>query len=72
MSELSGRDGRRAPLGAGPVRFCPHCGEPLDVQAFVQEYWTADARRFHVWCDDCGQVFDVQATDRVTTHEPAH
>ncbi|MEX2288960.1 MAG: hypothetical protein WD794_01360 [Mycobacteriales bacterium] len=55
-----------------PVRFCPYCGAPLDVQAFVQEYWTADARRFHVWCDDCGHVFDIEATERVTTHEPAH
>ena len=57
---------------AVPVRFCPHCGEPLDLQAFVQEYWSAEARRFHVWCDDCGHVFDVQQTIRVLTHEPAH
>ncbi len=60
---------RRAP---SPVGFCPHCGQPLDARAFVQEYWTANVRRFHVWCDDCGHVFDVEPTTRVLTHEPAH
>jgi hypothetical protein len=42
------------------------------VQSFVQEYWTADARLFHVWCERCRYVFDVKPTARVTTHEPAH
>lgn len=55
-----------------PVRFCPHCGQNLDVESFVQEYWTSDSRMFHVWCEDCGSVFDVRPTERVTTHEPAH
>lgn len=55
-----------------PVRFCPHCGSGLDVESFVQEYWTADSRVFHVWCEDCGSVFDVRPTERVTTYEPAH
>jgi hypothetical protein len=72
MSEVLGRGDGSAAGTAGPVRFCPHCAEPLDVHAFVQEYWTADARRFHIWCDDCRHVFDVQPTERVTTHEPAH
>lgn len=57
---------------APPVGFCPHCGATLDVQAFVQEYWSGESRRFHTWCDDCGHVFDIEATERVTTHEPAH
>jgi hypothetical protein len=56
----------------GLVQFCPHCGAELDVQSFVQEYWTADARLFHVWCERCRHVFDVRPTARVTTHEPAH
>jgi hypothetical protein len=54
------------------VGFCPHCGAQLDVQSFVQEYWTADERVFHVWCEQCRYVFDVRPTARVTTHEPAH
>lgn len=69
-------DPAAAPDGTGeqrpPVRFCPHCGSALDVESFVQEYWTSDARMFHVWCEDCGSVFDLRPTERVTTHEPAH
>lgn len=74
MTDLAGPGAAPAAGDAAvpPVRFCPHCGAPLDVQSFVQEYWTADARRFHVWCDDCGHVFDIEVTERVTTHEPAH
>lgn len=60
------------PAQEGPVRFCPHCGAALDVHAFLQEYWTAGSRVFHVWCDECTSVFDVTPTERVTTHEPAH
>jgi hypothetical protein len=54
------------------VSFCPRCGAELDVQAFVQEYWTADARVFHCWCRACDFVCDVMPTERVVTHEPAH
>ena len=54
------------------VKFCPHCGAELDLQSFVQEYWTAAARLFHVWCEQCRFVFDIRPTARVTTHEPAH
>jgi uncharacterized Zn finger protein len=54
------------------VRFCPHCGAALGVHSFVQEYWTADRTVYHVWCEACGYVFDVQPTVRIMTHEPAH
>ena len=67
ISEVAAGSSYQAPVG-----FCPHCGARLDAQAFVQEYWTAQARRFHVWCHGCAHAFDIEATERVLTHEPAH
>lgn len=54
------------------VGYCPHCGASLDVQAFVQEYWTSNVSVFHCWCQACLFVCDVTPTDRVVTYEPAH
>lgn len=65
-----------APLFGEPARptvaWCPHCGAPLDVGSFVQEYWTSEVRVFHCWCSACDFVADVTPTERVVTHEPAH
>lgn len=72
LVEPAGRSPRDGTLVDYPVRFCPHCGADLDVEAFVQEYWTAQARVFHCWCDDCRFVCEVIPTGRVVTHEPAH
>jgi hypothetical protein len=61
-----------APNGFPPVGFCPHCGRPLDVTDFVQEYWAAQTRVFHVWCRACQFTADVVPTKRMFGHEPAH
>ena len=58
--------------GTPPVGFCPHCGQAIDVTAFVQEYWTAQSRVFHVWCRNCRFTADVVPVERMLGHEPAH
>lgn len=58
--------------GRPPVGFCPHCGQPLDVTAFVQEYWAAQSRVFHLWCRACRFTGDVIPTERMLGVEPAH
>lgn len=55
-----------------PVLFCPRCGDELDANSFVQEYWTAQLRVFHCWCENCLFVCEVVPTIRMVTHEPEH
>ena len=62
----------RTALAAPPVAWCAHCGAPLGVESFVQEYWTSETRVFHCWCSVCDFVAEVTPTERIVTHEPVH
>lgn len=71
VNARAGVDGASEANGS-PIGFCPRCGRELDVQAFVQEYWTAQSRVFHLWCKACRFTADVIPTEQMLGHEPAH
>ena len=36
------------------------------------EYWEADRRVFHTWCNTCGWSGNIVRVERMVGHEPEH
>lgn len=54
------------------MTYCPGCGERLADRAFVQEFWTADDRRFLCWCPGCELMCTVVLSPQLVGTEPEH
>ena len=53
-------------------RHCPRCAAVLDPKSGISvEYWEADRRVYHTWCQTCGWTGDIIKVDRMVGHEAA-
>ncbi len=67
-----GSAGLRRPLVGDPdrashladrPRFCPNCGNGVTgTEGISVEYWEADRRVFHTWCNTCGWSGNIVAS----------
>lgn len=64
-------DPDRASHLADRPRFCPNCGNGVTgTEGISVEYWEADRRVFHTWCNTCGWSGNVVRIQRMVGHEP--
>jgi len=53
-------------------RYCPSCGASLREDGGLSiEYWEADRRMYHTWCQSCHWTGDISRVGRMIGHEPA-
>lgn len=51
-------------------KFCPNCGESVTgTKGISVEFWEADLKVFHTWCNSCGWAGHVARVDRMVGHE---
>ncbi|MXY77761.1 MAG: hypothetical protein F4Y40_11935 [Acidimicrobiia bacterium] len=61
---------RTAHLADRP-RHCPNCGGAVTgAEGISVEYWEADRKVFHTWCNACGWAGDIVRIQRMVGHEP--
>lgn len=54
-------------------KFCPNCGQGLDVPGSIAvEYWESDRRVYHTNCAHCSWSGDIARVVRMVGPEPPH